>query len=89
MAENQDGQEKTQEPTAKRLEKAAEEGQILSSKEVTVFTTMAAGLVLFLGLSPFFEIGLNSWATLFQFESAENLTNVGLSKIRYGFCLFY
>ena len=87
MAENQDGQEKTQEPTAKRLEKAAEEGQILSSKEVTVFTTMAAGLALFLGLSPFFEIGLNSWATLFQFESADNLTNVGLSKIRYGFLL--
>ena len=48
---------------------------------------MAAGLALFLGLSPFFETALNSWATLFQFESAENLTSVGLSKIRYGFLL--
>ena len=85
--ENQDGQEKTEQPTAKKLQKAAQEGQILTSKEVAVFTTMAAGLALFLGLAPFFEIGLSSWAKLFQFESAENLTSLGLSKLRYGFML--
>ena len=28
--ESQDGQEKTEEPTAKKLEKAREEGQVLS-----------------------------------------------------------
>ena len=34
MAEqSEDGQEKTEEPTARKLEKAAEEGQVLSSKE--------------------------------------------------------
>ena len=32
--EEQDQSEKTEEPTARRLEKAAEEGQVLSSKEV-------------------------------------------------------
>ena len=39
MAEqSEDGQEKTEEPTARKLEKAAEEGQVLSSKEMFVFT---------------------------------------------------
>ena len=39
MAEqSEDGQEKTEEPTAKKLEKAAEEGQVFTSKEMFVFT---------------------------------------------------
>ena len=33
MAENDQTQEKTQEPTQRRLEKAREDGDILSSKE--------------------------------------------------------
>ena len=37
--ENQDGQEKTEEPTQQRLQKAAEDGQLLTSKEMMVFTT--------------------------------------------------
>ena len=40
MAEQDDSQEKTQEPSAKKLEKAAEDGQVLSSKEMFVFTTL-------------------------------------------------
>ena len=47
--ENEDGQEKTEEPTQRRIDKAAEDGQILTSKEVMVFTTLAAGLALFYG----------------------------------------
>ena len=42
--ENQDGQEKTEEPTQQRLQKAAEDGQLLTSKEMMVFTTLAMGL---------------------------------------------
>ena len=37
MAENDQTQEKTQEPTQRRLEKAREDGDILSSKEMFVF----------------------------------------------------
>ena len=48
--ENQDGQEKTEEPTQRRLDKAAEEGRVLTSKEVMVFTSLAMGLVLYLCL---------------------------------------
>ena len=50
--ENEDGQEKTEEPTQRRLEKAAEEGQLLTSKEMMVFTTLFAGLLVMTGLRP-------------------------------------
>ena len=45
MAESDGGQDKTEEPTQKRLEKAAEDGQIASSKELFVFTTLALSLI--------------------------------------------
>ena len=53
MAEQDDSQEKTQEPSAKKLEKAAEDGQVLSSKEMFVFTTLIMGLCV-LSTLPFF-----------------------------------
>ena len=85
--ENQDGQEKTEEPTQQRLQKAAEDGQLLTSKEMMVFTTLAMGLLLFMGLGPFFDIGLGAWSKLFVIDSVENLDTLGLAKIRYGFWL--
>ena len=81
MAENQDGQEKTEEPTQQRLQKALEDGQLLTSKEVMVFTTISMGLLLYMGLSPFFEVGLGAWAQLFIIDSAESLNTLGLSKV--------
>ena len=85
--ENQDGQEKTEEPTQQRLQKAAEDGQLLTSKEMLVFTTLAMGLLLFMGLAPFFDIGLGAWSQLFVIDAVENLDTLGLAKIRYGFWL--
>ena len=85
--ENQDGQEKTEEPTQQRLQKASEDGQLLTSKEMMVFTTLAMGLLLFMGLSPFFETGLGAWSQLFVIDSTENLDTLGLAKVRYGFRL--
>ena len=53
MAEDRDeSQEKSQEPTARRLEKAREDGKVLSSKEVFVFSSMFMG-VLLLYFSPY------------------------------------
>jgi flagellar biosynthetic protein FlhB len=85
--ENQDGQEKTEEPTQQRLQKAAEDGQLLTSKEMMVFTTLAMGLLMFMGLVPFFETGLGAWSQLFVIDSVENLDTLGLAKVRYGFWL--
>ena len=85
--ENQGGQEKTEEPTQQRLQKAAEDGNLLTSKELMVFTTLAMGFLLFLTLSPFFHIGLGAWAKLFVIDTAENLDTASLAKVRYGFWL--
>ena len=87
MAENEDGQEKTEEPTQKRLEKAAEDGQLLTSKEVMVFTSLAMGLLLYIGLSPFSDVALNAWGQLFIIDSVENLDTLGMAKVRSGFGL--
>ena len=48
MAENDQAQEKTEEPTQRRLEKAREDGDVLSSKEMFVFASSAAGLFVIL-----------------------------------------
>lgn len=46
--ENQDGQEKTEEPTSKRLEEARKEGQVARSKEIgTVILLLAGAMAIF------------------------------------------
>ncbi len=45
MAENENGQEKTEEATPKRLEKAREEGQVPRSKELTTAFVLLSGVV--------------------------------------------
>jgi len=50
MAENEDGQEKSEDPTARRLEKAREKGQVARSRELgtmAVLTGGAAALLIF------------------------------------------
>ena len=47
MAEDKDeSQEKTQDPTSRRLEKAREDGKVVSSKEMFVFTILTVGVIL-------------------------------------------
>ena len=46
--EKDDSQEKSQEPTSRRLEKAKEDGKVLSSKEAFVFTSMFMGFYYFI-----------------------------------------
>ena len=77
--ENQDGQEKTEEPTQKRLDKAAEEGRVLTSKEVMVFSTLAIALVLYMGLLPFMGAVLKVWGSMFVIDSGLNLDTLGVA----------
>ena len=60
MADEDDSaQEKTQEPTSKKLEKAREEGQVARSKELnTLLVLMAGSLGLLVFGSDFFDIGI-------------------------------
>ena len=47
MAEDKDeSQEKTQDPSSRRLDKAAKDGKVVTSKETFVFTILAGGVFL-------------------------------------------
>ena len=73
MAEqSEDGQEKTEEPTARKLEKAAEEGQVLSSKEMFVFTGIVGMFGLIYILPYFSQILLSYWSMFFDWSDIVN-----------------
>ena len=71
--ESQDGQEKTEEPSQRKLEKAAEDGKVLSSKEAFVFTSMFAGFMLMFITPMFITPVLNGWGEMFHFERPDDL----------------
>ena len=85
MAENDQTQEKTQEPTQRRLEKAREDGDILSSKEMFVFATSAISLLIISVLGFFSSNLLTDWSSLFNFSHPEELltTKTKTSWISY------
>ncbi len=83
MAEEQDTQEKTEEPTGKKIEKAREEGQVLTSKEMFIFTGIFIGLIVIIFLSSFIPSYLVIWKKFFLFDNnileAKSLINrIGL-----------
>ncbi len=71
--ENGDGQEKTEEPSQKKLEKALEDGKVLNSKEMPVFTTLAAGLGIYWALSLVTKSSLFEWGSFFIIDHQSNL----------------
>ena len=73
MAENDQAQEKTEEPTQRRLEKAREDGEVLSSKEMFVFASSTAALFVLTALGLFSADILGGWAQLFSFSHPEEL----------------
>ena len=69
MAEEEsDSQDKTEEPSARKLEKAAEDGQVLSSKEMFVFTTLIMGLMILTSIPFFLREILSVWKLFFLFD---------------------
>jgi len=54
MAENQDGQEKSQEPTARRLSQARKKGQVARSKELATFAVTLCGAAALMIMAPQF-----------------------------------
>ena len=73
---DEDGQEKTEEPSQRRIEKALEEGQILSAKEVFVFTSVLAGLAAILALGLILPSLFDSWRGYLQIIDKESLEDL-------------
>lgn len=80
MAENDQAQEKTEDPTQRRLEKAREDGDVLSSKEMFVFASSFSGLLVITGLGMFSNQILDSWSTLFSFSRNDDLSPLTISN---------
>jgi flagellar biosynthetic protein FlhB len=63
MAENQDGQEKTEDPTSKRMQQSREKGQVPRSREFNTFFMMIAAGASFMILGPGIIRGLQEILT--------------------------
>ncbi|SPF80093.1 EscU/YscU/HrcU family type III secretion system export apparatus switch protein [Pseudoprimorskyibacter insulae] len=76
-----DGQEKTEEPTPKKKEQAREDGKLITSKEMFVFTSIAAatlGILIATQLLP----GLTGkWARGFVIEHPSKLDDLMLERL--------
>ena len=85
--ENEDGQEKTEEPSQRKLDKAAEDGKVLSSKEMFVFTSVGMGLAMLLASTQLIPQILDVWGGLFVFDTATDIRSFGLGKFKHVFYL--
>src|SRR5690606_5751775 len=61
MAENEDGEDKTEQPTAKRLNKAREDGNIARSRELATASVFGAGVIALMTLGPLLGRGALGW----------------------------
>ena len=78
--ENQDGQEKTEEPSQRKIDKYKEDGKVLSSKEMFVFTGIAGALLLMYAFSFAFKPLLFEWGNLFVFTGNDKLDDLPTTK---------
>lgn len=82
MAENDDSQEKTEEPTPKKREQARQDGQVVTSKETFVFTSLAAGmLVLVLSMGLMDKVA-GVWASYLVITPTADLDSMILARLR-------
>jgi len=88
MAEEDDSQEKTEDPSQRKLDKAREDGQVLSSKEMFVFTGIAMGWALISSIPFYGQNMLNIWSDLFILDHPEMLETLWLNKVKSIFWSF-
>lgn len=82
MAESDDGQEKTEEPTQKRRDDARKDGKITTSTEVFVFATLSVGtLMLVLGKSTLPAITAY-WGSAFVLEPGQSLDTLMMLRVK-------
>lgn len=87
-SENDDTEEKTEEPTQRRLEKAREDGQVLTSKEMFVFSTTAAGTLILLAIGVVLTQWIGHWGGFFHFERGEVLADLLPARLSVAFMDF-
>lgn len=74
MAEEGDNsQEKTEDPSQRKIEKAAEDGKVLTSKDMFVFTGLFTALLMMYVVPSIIEPTLSYWSRLFSLEQGADL----------------
>lgn len=81
MAENEDGQEKTDEPTPRKKERAREDGKVVTSKEMFVFASMAIGTLIIVIANPLLQNIASIWSGYLHIERASDLDSFMLHQI--------
>ena len=79
--EGNDGQEKTEDPSQRKIDKSLEEGKVLKSQEVNILTSMAAGFGLMFAVPSFVNHILGVWGSFFHFERGADLTDLAFANI--------
>ena len=79
--EGSDGQEKTEDPSQRKIDKSLEEGKVLKSQEVNIFTSLAAGLLLMFAVPSFVNHALAIWGSFFRFGSGADLNQMAFVNI--------
>ena len=84
MAEDQDKSQQTEEPTAKRLEQARENGDVVKSPEVTTFILLGGGTLAIAMFGKYTAMGLARSLTLFlQQPDAMSVDGAGLAAMMW------
>ena len=79
--EGNDGQEKTEDPSQRKIDKSLEEGKVLKSQEVNIFTSLTAGLFLMFAVPGIFNHALAVWGSFFRFQSSADLSQIAFDRI--------
>ena len=79
--EGSDGQEKTEDPSQRKIDKSLEEGKVLKSQEVNILTSLAAGFALMFAVPGFVNHILGVWGSFFHFERDADLTDLAFANI--------
>ena len=82
--EGDDSQEKTEDPSQRKLEKAEEEGRVLTSKDMFVFTGLFGALLMMLAVPGIIEPVLGKWGALLRLERGADLDVLISQRITEG-----
>ena len=85
LSAEDNSQEKTEEPTPRRIEKAREDGQVLNSKEMFVFATTFAGTIIILALAIVVTKWIGHWGAFFRFDAGNGLINLLPTRLSVAF----
>ena len=78
-------QEKTEQPTQRRIEKARDEGKTVTSKEMYVFSSVIVLLIILYIFSFNFKYIISNWKEMFYFLSLPQDTNSALLAVKESF----